>query len=159
VFQPRLILCPTDFSDDAAYALRVALDLARQNGGAVLLLHVADTLGPDNATFGEVATRLEPEAHVRDLEAQLLRQVPPDPGVPVRPLLREGSPAAEIDRAAREEGCDLIVLGMHGHTGLAHRLLRSIAERALQVAPCPVLVLPHPRPDAAAGPATGPAAP
>jgi nucleotide-binding universal stress UspA family protein len=141
VFQPRRILCPTDFSDDAGYALHIALDLARQNGGSVLLLHVADTLGAEGLTYSEATTRLQPEAHVRGLQEQLRRQAPPDAGVPVRFLLREGSPAPEIERAAREEGCDLVVLGTHGRTGLAHLLMGSIAERVVRTAPCPVLVV------------------
>jgi nucleotide-binding universal stress UspA family protein len=48
MFHPRLILCPTDLSDNSAVPLGVARDLARQYGAALLVLHVADTLGPEN---------------------------------------------------------------------------------------------------------------
>jgi universal stress protein A len=146
VFRPRLILCPTDFSADAAYALGVALDLARQHQAALLLLHVADTLGPENVTFGEATTELQPESHLRRLDEQLRAAAPADAGVPVRCLLREGDPARAIEEVARQEHCGLVVVGTHGRTGLSHLLMGSIAERVVQLAPCPVLVLKYPRP-------------
>jgi hypothetical protein len=36
------------------------------------------------------------------------------------------------------------VLGTHGHTGLAHVLMGSVAERVVRKAPCPVLTVRHP---------------
>jgi nucleotide-binding universal stress UspA family protein len=144
VFRPHLILCPTDFSNTATYALGVALDIARQNHATLLVLHVADTLGPEHATFGEVATERQPEAHVRHLREQLERQLPPDVGVPLCFLLREGDPGAAISEVVRTEGCDLVVAGTHGRTGLQHLLMGSIAERIVRLAPCPVLVLKYP---------------
>jgi nucleotide-binding universal stress UspA family protein len=144
MFKPRHILCPTDFSDNADYALQVALDVARQNEASLVVLHVADTLGPENATFGQVASELQPEAHVRRLEERLGRAVPPDAGVMVRCLLRGGDPVRAIEEVVRAEGCDLIVAGTHGRTGLQHLLMGSIAERIVRLAPCPVLVLKYP---------------
>jgi nucleotide-binding universal stress UspA family protein len=57
-----------------------------------------------------------------------------------------GDPFWEICKAAEQEHVDLIVMGSHGRTGLAHVLLGSVAERVVRHAPCPVLVarLPHP---------------
>jgi nucleotide-binding universal stress UspA family protein len=146
VFRPQKILCPTDFSENAAFALGVALDLARQNCATLVLLHVADTLGPEKLSFGEVASALQPEAHVLRLEGQLRGMVPPDAGVPVRFLLREGDPPPVIEEVVRSERCDLVVSGTHGRTGLSHLLMGSVAERIVRTAPCPVLVLKYPRP-------------
>jgi nucleotide-binding universal stress UspA family protein len=42
---------------------------------------------------------------------------------------------------ARESNFDLIILSTHGHTGLKHVLLGSVAEDVVQHAPCPVLVV------------------
>jgi nucleotide-binding universal stress UspA family protein len=57
-----------------------------------------------------------------------------------------GDPFWEICKAAEQEHADLIVMGSHGRTGLAHVLLGSVAERVVRHASCPVLVarLPHP---------------
>ena len=46
-------------------------------------------------------------------------------------------------------GAELIVMGTHGRSGLAHALLGSVAERVVQHSPCPVLIVPK-RPEKAA---------
>jgi nucleotide-binding universal stress UspA family protein len=145
VFRPRLILCPTDFSENATFALGVALDIARQNDATLVLLHVADTLGPEHVTFGEAENELQPETHILQLDERLHREVPPGAGVPVRCLLREGDPVAAINDVVRAEGCDLVVAGTHGRTGFSHLLMGSIAERIIRLTPCPVLVLKYPK--------------
>jgi nucleotide-binding universal stress UspA family protein len=58
--------------------------------------------------------------------------------------MRVGAPFLEIIHAARTEAVDLIVLGTHGRTGLAHVLLGSVAERVVQKAGCAVLTVRHP---------------
>ena len=52
-----------------------------------------------------------------------------------------GPPADTIVRMAHERGADLIVMGTHGHTGLRHVLLGSVAEKVVRLAPCPVLTV------------------
>jgi nucleotide-binding universal stress UspA family protein len=52
-----------------------------------------------------------------------------------------GDPVTEILQAAREHGCDLIVMSTHGRTGLARLLMGSVAEQVLRRAPCPVLTV------------------
>ena len=69
------------------------------------------------------------------------------PGPSVRPhddqiaslLARE--PDELPRRIAREEGCDLIVMGTHGRTGLRRALMGSVAAAVVREAPCAVLVV------------------
>lgn len=145
MFTPRLILCPTDFSENSRVALRVAEDLARQNQAGLLVLHVAATLGPENLGYVEAETRLQPEAHIAGLRRQLEGVGPSRPGVEVRHLLREGDPARVIGQVVREQHCDLVVVGTHGRTGLDHLLMGSIAESVIRHCPCPVLVVKYPQ--------------
>ena len=56
-------------------------------------------------------------------------------------ILAGGEPASQIVTAASAEGCDLIAMATHGHTGLKHLLLGSVAERVVRLAPCPVLTV------------------
>ncbi len=141
MFQPKRILCATDFSEASALAIQIALDLTRQNRATLLVLHVAETLGPEKLTFAEASTQLQPESHIELLHRELHRLVPLQPGLDIHHLLKEGDdPAAVIDQVGRESGCDLIVLGTHGRTGLKHLLMGSIAERVIRNSPCPVLV-------------------
>ncbi|GCE47413.1 nucleotide-binding universal stress UspA family protein [Thermosporothrix hazakensis] len=65
-------------------------------------------------------------------------------------IIREGVPADEIVRAAREHNASFIVVGRHADT-LKHRLRRmlvgSVSQRVLQLASCPVMVVVTPEPD------------
>jgi nucleotide-binding universal stress UspA family protein len=140
VFQPRRILCPIDLSSHSAATLQVAGDIARQYRATLLVLHVADTLGPENLSFGEATTQLQPEAHIADLWRRLRAAAPLQPDIEMRHQLAEGDLATVVERVVREEHCDLVVLGTHGRTGLARRLMGSIAGDVLRRCPCPVLL-------------------
>jgi universal stress protein A len=141
MFKPRIILHPTDYSDTSASALGIAGDLARLHQATLFILHVAETLGPENVTYGEAVSQLEPAGYRQRLEEDLRRHVPSPSGVSVQYLLAGGDPAQEIDRVAREHHCDLIVMGSHGRTGLSRLLTGSIAEQVIRTASCPVLVV------------------
>ena len=59
-------------------------------------------------------------------------------------MTRFGSPYQEILNVAQEKGVDLIVMGTHGRSGIAHFLIGSVTEKVIRTAPCPVLVVrPH----------------
>jgi universal stress protein A len=55
--------------------------------------------------------------------------------------VRRGRAATEILGTAREWNADLIVMGTHGRTGIAHVVMGSVAEKVVRLAPCPVLTL------------------
>ena len=52
-----------------------------------------------------------------------------------------GRPAQAIIRYANDNEIDLVVMGTHGRSGLAHLTMGSVAEQVLRGSPCPVLVL------------------
>ena len=55
--------------------------------------------------------------------------------------LHVGQPADVILQLAGELGCDLICLGRHGRGAMADLLLGSVANRVVQRAPMPVLLV------------------
>jgi nucleotide-binding universal stress UspA family protein len=59
-------------------------------------------------------------------------------------VIRQGPPFLEIVRYAKETAIDLIVIGTHGRTGLAHVFMGSVAEKVVRKSPCPVLSVRHP---------------
>jgi nucleotide-binding universal stress UspA family protein len=141
MFQPHLILHPTDFSERSAYAFHIALDLARQHQAKILILHVVETLGPENVSYGEATATLQPEGYQQRLWDDIRRvQPPPGSAIVVEHLLAEGDPASQIPRVAHDYHCDLIVMGSHGHTGLRHLFLGSVAEKVVRLSHCPVLI-------------------
>jgi len=145
MFNPQLILHPTDYSGCSSHAFQIASDLACQHKARILVLHVAETLGPENVTFGEAVSQLEPAAYRLRLEKDLRQRVPAPAGVSIEYVLAAGEIAHEIQRLAKERRCDLIVLGTHSRTGLSRLIMGSTAEKVIQLVSCPVLVtkVPH----------------
>ena len=139
----KRILVPTDFSADAAAALSYALRFAQPFGASVHLLHVvADPLAA-GAWSSAVYTAEIAGLHinlVRDAE-QRLQQEAAEKGVPIATEVRTGDAAHAVLDVASQKGIDLIVMGTHGRTGLAHLVMGSVAERVVRLAPCPVLTL------------------
>jgi len=140
MFHPQIILHPTDYSESSNYALQVAVNLAHQHQAKILILHVAETLGPENVTHGEATSQLEPASYRRRLKDDLQQNVPPPADVPVEYLLAGGDTAHEILRVAQERHCDLIVMGTHGRTGFTRLLTGNTAEKVLRHASCAVLI-------------------
>ena len=137
------MLVPMDFSVTADQALAYAIALAQQFQARLTLLHVLD-LTPvtmDEMTVGVVATYLEEQ----EIEAQHLLQASLErvqrAGLQGDSLLVQGTPTQTIVDTAGEQGVDLILMGTHGRTGLAHVFLGSVAQHVVRQAPCPVLVV------------------
>jgi nucleotide-binding universal stress UspA family protein len=143
------ILHPTDFSEQAAYALQLACSLARDYGARLVVLHV---FRPP-VVYGEGLIPPDLGSLKEEERDQLQRLQVPDVGVRAERRLADGDPAAETIRAARELGADLIVMGTHGRTGLGRLLMGSVAEQVVRKAPCPVLTVKTPLPEAAPAPA------
>lgn len=141
------ILVAVDFSPHSAAALGVAADVARRYGANLTLVHVDQPVA-DMYLEGMIAYTAPELARMRaELERRLeaLRSEVRASGVnEVGARLLAGVPSTEIVNCAREGGFDLIVLGTHGRTGLAHALIGSVAERIVRTAPCAVLTLKAP---------------
>jgi nucleotide-binding universal stress UspA family protein len=139
----RTILVPIDFSDCSRRALEVARALARQPGPThLVLVHAAFV----PAELESLAERADPS--IRELVARqatedlasILVELQ-DEGISAEFSTHSGSPDCIIEEIAAEKGVDLVVMGTHGRTGLAHVLLGSVAERVVRTAPCPVITV------------------
>ena len=138
----RKILCPIDFSPHSHEARRVAIDLAGSEG-QIVLAHVCQppfVYGPDATVPGAVFVETRALAE-RDL-ARWKSDTEQLGGRNVSTVLASGAPWHEIVEVAKNDrAIDLIVMGTHGHTGIKHVLLGSVAEKVVRHAPCPVLVV------------------
>jgi nucleotide-binding universal stress UspA family protein len=133
------IVHPTDFSGCSNVALRAARALACDLGTHLILLHVVSVIPVPH--LNEPAAVEDPETCRQTLEGLCECLDDADLKYPVTPLLKLGQSAVEILRTADETGCNLIVLGTHGRTGLGRLLLGSVAEQVLRRARCPVLLI------------------
>lgn len=130
------ILHPTDFSEHSRHAFQLACALARDYGARLIVLHVAS---PPTAIYdgGMMALPTDLDELRKTLEAMR----PDDPSLRVEHQLREGYAPSEIVDAARDNACDLIVLGTHGRSAVARLLMGSVAEPVVRKAHCPVLTV------------------
>jgi universal stress protein A len=140
----KQILLPTDGSACSQKALTYAVTLAQYFGARVLALHVTHDgwkqesfeTGPDVVQKVQAEQAAEAE-RIRQQVSEAGRQA----GVACEFQCLTGRPAEVILRVAQEKALDLIVMGTHGRSGLRHAVLGSVAEKTVQRAPCPVLVV------------------
>ncbi|RMF61084.1 MAG: universal stress protein [Calditrichaeota bacterium] len=138
----KKILCAVDFSDVSERAVLYSAEIASRYDASLHLLHVIEYLpGMDHYLIlalppQEIYQKLADQAE--DKLKELTKQIQQE--VPVEYEVREGKAFVEIVGKAREIGADLIVIGSHGKTGLAHILIGSVAEKVARKASCSVLI-------------------
>lgn len=131
----RRILVPHDFSDAADAALIDAIRLAHAFGARITLLHAFEDPAEGADDAAELVREMEPELcekigrQARKALEKVATRVRGS-GVEITTKTRCGRPWSEIVSEAKEGRFDLIVMGTHGRTGLAHALLGSVAEGA-----------------------------
>jgi len=140
------ILVATDFSAPSDAAVAYAKEIARLSGATLHALHVVADAASQVMTpvgmvpdLGRLQMDLEDDARLR-LEQTLADRVD---GVKSSPavVISSVAPARAILSYAEAEQIDLIVVGTHGRSGLAHLLMGSVAEHVVRSAPCPVLTV------------------
>ena len=140
--------CPTDFSEYSAAARNYACAFCDQFHAELHLLHVIQDLAPLAPEPGVMLP--PPPDYLKEIEdnATLMLERVLDPqwaaGKTIVRVVRQGPPFLEIVRYAKETAIDLIVIGTHGRTGLAHVFMGSVAEKVVRKSPCPVLSVRHP---------------
>lgn len=143
----RNIVVAVDFSPGSQAALAalerlrgrrtpLRVDLVHAVDPTALSVEVPAPLWSNMLTQLEAAGRRGLERLVARLRARL------GAGSRVRTHLVHGTPADAVCRLAARRRADLIVLGTHGRTGLAHVVLGSVAERIVRHAGRPVLTVP-----------------
>jgi nucleotide-binding universal stress UspA family protein len=139
------ILIPTDGSEKAVIAASKAVELAKEQGAKLTAVVVIDPfpyigLGEASA-FGLQAYLSEAQAMAtQSLDG--VRAMAEEAGVPFMAETIERSAVFEgILDAATEQGCDLIVMGSHGRSGVKALILGSETQKVLTHSRIPVLVI------------------
>jgi nucleotide-binding universal stress UspA family protein len=139
----KRILVPVDGSETSTKAVVAALQLARDAGGRVRLVHALDELSyVSGYEYGADIMKIAREEANKVLDAALevakAAGVPADTKLIEAPAQRLGDVVAD---AARGWEADLVVVGTHGRRGLGRVLLGSGAEQVIRSAPVPVLTI------------------
>jgi universal stress protein A len=128
------ILCPVDFFLVSEKALEYAERLATDSRADLILLHAFEI--PASLTYADIGNPSDPA-----LRAQLEALPLSIPEAKVTRILHAGPAGEVICWLAEQRGCDLIVMGTHGRSGITHLLLGSVAEHVIRNARCPVVTV------------------
>ncbi len=146
----KKILVPTDFSDHAEYALKVAAQIARKNNGEIYLLHMLelpnhisdDGIGESNAVGSSAGI---PEVmffmkKARERFAEVAA-APYLEGITVVEALQFDKAFEGIITHSKKHDIDLIVMGSHGASGFREMFIGSNTEKVVRTSDIPVLVI------------------
>lgn len=134
------ILHANDGSVHAFHALSLALAIAKQNASELHMISVEEVpylpefIEEVRETTGTAARRFHPVL-------QRSRAMAEEQHVNLRTHVVAGHPVRDIVEFAAELKVDLLVIGATGHSALYERMVGSRADRIVQLAQCPVLVV------------------
>lgn len=155
----KKILYATDLSQNAAFAFRYAVYLAKMSQAEIVILHVVEKVSPDaqlvlrayldkkdRLKVGEERVSKAIERIRKRLEVFCQKELGDENAFsPERIVVdvKEGYPAEEILRQVEKRNCDVVVMGAH-EKGLRHTFLGSVAKSVLRRCRKPTFVVPLP---------------
>jgi nucleotide-binding universal stress UspA family protein len=139
----KKILVPTDFSDHAHYALKVAAEIAKKNNGEVILLHMLEL--PSQAGDAIGSGHELPEIMLfKNAAINKLEELMDDPcldGVNVSEVIQFELAFDGIMNISKKNNVDLVVMGSHGASGFKEMFIGSNAEKVVRNSEIPVLII------------------
>jgi len=148
------ILVPVDGSKQSDKAAEYAIDIAIRRNANLIVVHVmhlpayAFTAAPIEGMTTPAVTPIpitisSEERKIVEKYLSKVRERAKRVGVKVKTKIVEDQPSIvhAITKIAEKEGCNLIVIGTKGRTGIKKFLLGSVASGVVTYASCPVLVV------------------
>jgi nucleotide-binding universal stress UspA family protein len=138
----KKILISIDGSDYSMRAAEYGVSVAKLLNAEITVVYVIDLVALDQIARESEKEDVENELK-QDGERYLkyVQGVAQKEGVKASLLLAKGRPYEQIVHLARGLKMELIVMGTYGRRGAERILLGSVAERVIEYATCPVLVV------------------
>jgi nucleotide-binding universal stress UspA family protein len=137
-------LVAVDCSDTSRRAVELTWRLADPKVQALMVVHayhaISERTFQDVGLSGDVVLQYQRDAKQQAQAAVEEFLTGFEVALPAHMLLREGDARQVILDVAVQHDADLLALGTHGRSGLAHVLLGSVAEAVIRAASCDVLV-------------------
>ncbi len=139
----KRILVPTDFSEHAENALRVAAQIARKHDGEIILLHMLELPGQSSDAIGHGSDIPElmffKNKAIERVESMM--DYPFLEGIEVSEVIQFEKAFDGIINISRKNDVDLIVMGSHGASGFQEVFIGSNTEKVVRSSEIPVLVI------------------
>ncbi len=146
IYEIKNILVPTDFSETANNAVRVAVGMALRQKANLHLLHVVETsyigITPDGSGImgslempdlkNALDLLLKQVQHISDIHKNLS----------IKMLLDTGAVSQCVNKYIHEQTIDLVVMGVHGISGVKEYFMGTNTYEVIKQAYCPVLSIP-----------------
>ncbi|AWM13957.1 universal stress protein UspA [Flavobacterium sediminis] len=139
----KRILVPTDFSQHAEYALKVAAQIAQKNDGEIFLIHMLElpTSGNDAISTAHEMPELMLFKNAAIAKLDTLMSAPYLNDLKVTKIIQFEMAFSGIIRNAEEHKVDLIVMGSHGASGFQEMFIGSNSEKVVRNSEIPVLII------------------
>ena len=167
--QIKKILYATDLSETAVHAFSYALSLAVAHNAGITMLHVIAERASDEFISSMISSKTLKEIkdqHYTDARENMIGkrrefiaikevlQAFSDEAMTddqnqgfltEEILVEDGPPAETIVKTAKEQNCDLIIIGTHGQGGITELLTGSTAKKVVRQSLIPVMVIRLPK--------------
>jgi nucleotide-binding universal stress UspA family protein len=153
----KKIFYATDLSENARHSFGYAASLANSYGAGITILHVLEDVSAyqDSLVINIIGEqkwdelRKNKEQVVLDTIRERLEkfcedvssELPACPFITDDIIVKIGNPVEEILQEVEANGCDMVVMGAHGHGILANAMMGSTSRRVLRRCNKPVLVV------------------
>lgn len=137
----KAILVPTDFSNHALFALKVAASIARKLNAKINLVHnySMPSEGFDNAYFYEDLSNEIKAMKKKQLDNLVCKDFLKN--IDVKKYILSNTKMWKIVTDKRFKNVDLIVMGSHGTSGFNEVFIGSNTEKVVRLADSPVLTI------------------
>lgn len=139
----KKILVPTDFSEQAENALKVAVQLAKKYDSEIYLLHMLELPMQDFDVMNSPSVVPEAMFFIKLAEQRFEALLAKEflKGVKVHDIVKNFPSFSGIVDTCHEHNVDLIVMGSYGASGFKEMFIGSNAEKVVRTSHIPVLVI------------------
>ena len=151
----KKILVPTDFSEQAGYALDLAYDIANLSEAEIILLNVLDIPGASFAPSGSSFNVMGGPTYGTDFDNVYVVQLHNKTKEKLEDIINQdrfkdlsisyklqlGNPYHSISEEIVENDVNLVIMGTKGTSGVEEVLIGSNTEKVVRLAKCPVITV------------------
>lgn len=144
----KRLLVPTDFSEQAEYALKIAIQIAKTYGSEIFVIHSME-MPLQLATSSDSGSLPESLFFIKLAEKRFseLREKEYLDGIILNESIGRNEIYEDIEEACEQNNIDLIIMGSNGASGFKEMFVGSNTEKVVRTSKTPVLVIKNNHPE------------